>query len=217
MNPQDTWISVREAAQQLGCAERTVLLHLQKGILSGKKEGKAWLVSLASMRHKQPARTVLPLPQEPAAEASGAANSAEMPHFSATNTASTSAMPQKKRQHASFMDLSVLRILAELAVRTGTALSSLSNLPAPFIEGALRAALASAQCGAAGYHAFLAGDKLRLYAQAREQASMSAAALLILAESANGQAEGLRPLAAAFEDAAGGIGGLMRKVTQHAA
>ena len=46
------WLSVEEAAQVLGVKADTVRLWLRKGILTGRKLGKLWLIHVSEVKKR---------------------------------------------------------------------------------------------------------------------------------------------------------------------
>jgi excisionase family DNA binding protein len=194
-------MTTREAAARLGCAERTVVLWVAQGKLKGKREGKAWEISAESVERRAEKRphAAAPPPAPPA--------EADRPR---------AAKPAADRVY-SYRNVPVLKGLAELCTGVHKALRAVDGVSSAAVAPVLEASMLAVQLGAAGYHAFVAGDKVRLYSRAREHAAMTAAGLWVLADLCDGRAEGLRILAASCEQAASALGGLMRKVSSHGA
>jgi len=205
-------VTTREAAEQLGIAERTVLLWLGQGRLHGRREGKSWRIDAASV-DAMAARTGHAETRRPHVPAAPAAS----PPGASEEQRARTARPDRARRDYSFRDLSALATLADLAALVQKARCSAGDAaPGAAWAAALDAAIAAAQFGAAGYHAWAAPDKLRLYAQARERAAMAACGLWIVADSSEGRAEGLRLVATQLERTASTLGGLMRRAGRHA-
>lgn len=210
MNPQDptdTTCSTREAAALLGVVERSIVLYLSRGELTGFRRGRSWRVSLASLhRHPHfgsapeapalPPRKTTPTP-EPAAPTPPPPLAEPLP-------------PKRARREWTYRNLRVLVELTDLASQVARALDDLPPPARPFVGPALDSAAEAVRHGAAGFHAFVARDKIRLYARAREHVAMTAASLWIVADLTADRADGLRRLARTYEQAAPGLGALMR-------
>lgn len=212
-------VSSRDAATMLGVVERTVLLHLQQGLLRGTRHGRRWLVFVDSIQlHPNFVRRSLPalaMAQRPAAAApqqpiipTDAPPAAPAPIAHAPLHESVPA--KRPRREWGFMDLTALRSLTELATRVARALSDAQELPPIIREGALTAALDAARDGAAGYHAWTAVDKTRLYARAREHLAMASVSLRVAANLCDPPRDGLRTLAVDLEQLAPSLGALAR-------
>ena len=223
--PQRPSVSSRDAASMLGVVERTVLLHLQQGLLKGSRHGRRWLVFVDSIQlHPNFVRRSLPalamasagppphtFPSAPAPPPTAAADVAAAPPSPVVHAPLHESVPAKRpRRDWSFMDLTALRALTELATRVAQALSGAQELPPTVREGALGAALDAARHGAAGYHAWTAVDKTRLYARAREHLAMAAVSLRVAADLCDPPRDGLRVLALELEQLAPALGALAR-------
>lgn len=227
-------VSTREASILLGCVERTVVLWLQQGALHGTRDGRRWMVDVASIeRHPSYRRTHAPPallesrpPQgsspsatqsapSPVAVASPAPDPRrpsgappDPPH--ALGALDEELAPRRPRKDWTFRSVNVLRELTTLAGRVCGALQALTDVAPAVLDAARLNAVDAASYGAAGYHAWVNTDKLRLYARARESAAMTAASLWVIADAARGKAEGLRAIAHEFEQLSPALGGLMR-------
>ena len=192
-DPQRATLTTREAAALLGCAERTVLVRIQRGELKAERRGKAWHVDAASVQARLPAQAPEALGQELRPAKRDAATG------------------DGTRRAFSYRNLNLLRALGDQATQVVRATTGLEDVPPEVRSAAVQAALQAAQLGAAGCHAFSPADKTRLYSRAREAAAMVAATLWVVADLAAGHAEGLRILAASYERSASSLGALMRR------
>jgi excisionase family DNA binding protein len=205
--PEDTeaLLSTREAAEMLGIVERTVLLHLARGELKGHRTGRRWRVSRASVEAHPNFRASSPTPTR-----RSRVDDAPTAPTSPRAELSIALPPKRPRREWTFRNLRVLTDLTTLAARIATALAGLTQVPSVVTELALRSGLEAARHGAAGFHAFIKQEKVRLYSRAREHAAMAAASLWIVADLAHDRAEGLRLMAREYEEMAPGLGALMR-------
>jgi len=209
-------MTTREAAQALGCAERTILLWIQRGTLVARRDGKAWAVDAASVRARAGdaifakdtgSSTVLRSAQDAMKATPRSVRDDGKP---GDGDAAPAEFAEPHRIF-SFRNMILLRKLADLAVQVVRGVASVDGLAPEARRAAIEPALACAQIGCAGYHAFAPAEKSRHYGKAREEAAAAAAALWIVADLATGHAEGLRILAASYERAASALGGLLRK------
>ncbi len=204
--------STREAAELLGIVERTVLLYIARGELQGRRTGRRWHVTRASVeKHPHFGTSADSPPLRPSRSPASVPPRPQRPLPNATASEFAAPLPAKRpRREWSFRNLRVLTELATLASRTTTALADLPTVPPRVIDLALVSAMEAARHGAAGFHAFVAKDKARLYARAREFVAMTAASLWIVADLSADRAEGLRLVAREYEALAPSLGALMR-------
>lgn len=205
-------MTVRQAAESLGCSERTVLNYLRQGKLKGKKQGKRWVVEADTVAElvgdAEPEPTLEELSEPFGKEVSVPKSEEVVSETSESDEPELAGLDGKKwsyRHLAAFNTLfPVVRDALSLLIDKSEA------LPEPISSRAIDSGLGCLQRLGAGYHAYRHRDKVARYQEAREAVMSFSVALYLAGHLSRGEAEGLKRYSAKVERAGARLSGLIR-------